>query len=61
MLLQGAWFRLEARPELLARRASHPVERLDVSLLDEVVLAPILGIDPHHASTRLDYVGGPLG
>ena len=38
-----------------------PVSRLDVSLLQDNILAPILGIDDPRTSKRIDFVGGIRG
>jgi uncharacterized protein (DUF1015 family) len=59
MYLRGQWYRLRARPALLA--IADPVERLDVSLLQNHLLAPILGIDDPRTSKRIDFVGGIRG
>jgi len=53
------WHRLVLRPELA--RAVDPVARLDVSLLTEHVLAPILGIGDVRVDARVDFVGGGRG
>ncbi|PIV71695.1 MAG: DUF1015 domain-containing protein, partial [Rhodocyclales bacterium CG17_big_fil_post_rev_8_21_14_2_50_68_7] len=42
LYLAGAWYRLDLRPELVA--VEDAVARLDVSLLSDHVLGPILGI-----------------
>ena len=57
--LGGAWRTLRFRPEISAAR--EPVERLDVSLLQQRVLAPIFGIDDPRTSRRLHFVGGIRG
>lgn len=38
-----------------------PVSRLDVTILQERLLAPILGIDDPRTSKRIDFVGGIRG
>ncbi|MFM8231338.1 MAG: DUF1015 domain-containing protein, partial [Chthoniobacterales bacterium] len=38
-----------------------PVSRLDVSLLQDRILAPILGIEDPRTSKRIDFVGGIRG
>ena len=58
MYLDGDWYRLNARAEILK---SDPVGILDVSLLQENVLGPILGIDDPRTSERIDFVGGIRG
>jgi uncharacterized protein (DUF1015 family) len=39
----------------------NPVENLDVSLLQNLVLAPLLGIENPRTSKRIDFVGGIRG
>jgi uncharacterized protein (DUF1015 family) len=41
--------------------AANPIDRLDVSLLQNQVLAPILGIDDPRTSQRIDFIGGIRG
>ncbi|MGZ4603231.1 MAG: DUF1015 domain-containing protein, partial [Kineosporiaceae bacterium] len=54
----AGWFRLEARRPLADEGA---VEGLAVSLLQDRVLAPVLGIADPRRDPRLDFVGGPDG
>ncbi len=58
MYLDGAWYRLTIKPELIP---SDPVARLDVSLLSAHVLGPILGITDLRRDQRIDFVGGIRG
>lgn len=58
MRLPGRWYRLALRPEL---RKGDPVADLDVSLLQDHVLAPILGVDDPRRSERIRFVGGIRG
>jgi uncharacterized protein (DUF1015 family) len=57
--LDGAWRTLRFRPESAGAR--EPVGQLDVSLLQQRVLAPIFGIDDPRTSPRLQFVGGIRG
>ena len=57
LYLQGKWWKL-ALPE--AANAS-PIDALDVSRLQNTILAPILGIDDPRTSKRIDFVGGIRG
>ena len=50
----GFRFREDLRPE-------DPVKRLDVSMLQELVLGPVLGITDPTGDPRLDFVGGIRG
>lgn len=40
---------------------ANPVARLDVSILQDKLLAPLLGIDDPRTSKRIDFVGGIRG
>jgi uncharacterized protein (DUF1015 family) len=57
--LDGAWHRLELDPACIDR--SDPIASLDVSLLQDRVLAPILGIGDPRTDKRIDFVGGIRG
>jgi uncharacterized protein (DUF1015 family) len=59
MYLGGAWYELKAKPGTYP--ASDPVRGLDVSILQENLLGPILGIDDPRTNTRIDFVGGIRG
>lgn len=41
--------------------STNPVENLDVSILQNLILKPLLGINDPRSETRLDYVTGELG
>jgi uncharacterized protein (DUF1015 family) len=56
MYLNGAWYKL-AWNEFEA----DPVGRLDVSVLQDRLLAPVLGIDDPRTNTRISFVGGIRG
>jgi len=58
MYLQGQWRRLRYTG---SKAEMSPVARLDVSLLQDLVLTPILGIDDPRTSNRIDFVGGIRG
>jgi len=55
----GSWYRLFIHPGLIP--VQDPVARLDVSLLADHVLAPILGIHDLRTDKRIDFVGGIRG
>ncbi len=59
MLLGGTWHRLEARPG--SYPADDPVRGLDVSILQDNLLAPVLGIADPRTDRRVDFVGGIRG
>lgn len=52
------WYRLDIDPKLIP---ADPVARLDVSLLQEHVLAPMLGIGDPRRDRRIDFIGGIRG
>jgi uncharacterized protein (DUF1015 family) len=56
MYLAGTWYELVARAV-----PSDPVEALDVSMLQDRVLRPLLGIDNPRTDKRIDFVGGIRG
>lgn len=53
------WFLLRARPEAVDE--SDPIRRLDVALLQDRVLAPLLGIGDPRTDGRIRFVGGIRG
>jgi uncharacterized protein (DUF1015 family) len=59
MYLEGQWYRLTIHDERVP--ADDPVARLDVSLLQDNLIAPILGIDDPRRDDRIDFVGGIRG
>jgi uncharacterized protein (DUF1015 family) len=59
MYLDGKWFRLDINPALIP--ADDPVGRLDVSLLQENLVRPLLGIEDQRTDNRIDFVGGIRG
>ena len=59
LYLEGRWHTLRFRPNFTD--AADPVERLDVTLLQKHVLAPIFGIDDPRTSDRINFVGGIRG
>ena len=59
LYLAGQWYRLVIRPELVPTR--DPVARLDVSVLSDQLLAPILNIKDLRRDKRIQFVGGIRG
>lgn len=57
MYLGGKWYGLRLKPAADA----DPVSRLDVSVLQDRLLAPVLGIEDVRTSKRIDFVGGIRG
>jgi uncharacterized protein (DUF1015 family) len=56
--LKGQWLRLQINPALIPH---DPVARLDVSLLSDHLLAPVLGIEDLRRDKRIDFIGGIRG
>jgi len=59
LYLFGQWYRLNLHPALIPTQ--DPVERLDVSLLADHLLGPILGITDPRRDGRINFVGGIRG
>ncbi len=59
MYLDGRWYRLRARPGTFPE--DDPVRGLDVAILQENLLAPVLGIGDPRSDERIDFVGGIRG
>lgn len=59
LYLGGAWYKIRAKAGAVDE--SDPVARLDVSVLQEKVIAPILGIEDPRTDKRIDFVGGIRG
>jgi uncharacterized protein (DUF1015 family) len=59
MYLNKTWYRLSAIPGTWDE--SKPTQRLDVSILYENILKPVLNIGDPRKDKRIDYVGGMRG
>lgn len=59
MYLDKEWYKLEAKPEL--KKITDPVEGLDVSLLQDYLLGPVLGIKDPRMDKRIEFIGGIRG
>ncbi|MEZ5384300.1 MAG: DUF1015 family protein [Prosthecobacter sp.] len=57
MYLKDQWYELLWEP---AKDAS-PIDQLDVSILQDRLLKPVLGIDDPRTSKRIDFIGGIRG
>jgi uncharacterized protein (DUF1015 family) len=57
MFLAGRWYGLRVRDH----DAGDPVRSLDISILQEQLLAPVLGIQDPRRDARIDFVGGIRG
>lgn len=58
MYLDGRWYRLQIREQYCV---NDPVEGLDVSLLQNHLLGPVLGIQDPKTDERISFVGGIRG
>lgn len=58
MYLEGIWYKLAAKDKI---RSTDPVEGLDVALLQNYLLTPILNIKDIRTDKRIDFVGGIRG
>ncbi|MBU9735295.1 DUF1015 domain-containing protein [Diplocloster agilis] len=58
MYLDKSWYKLTVKREL---RSEHPVDGLDVSILQRELLQPVLGIRDPKTDKRIDFVGGIRG
>lgn len=56
---QGQWRTLNFKPQFTA--TNDPIERLDVTILQKQILAPVFGIDDPRTSKRINFVGGIRG
>ncbi|MCR5206851.1 MAG: DUF1015 family protein [Eubacterium sp.] len=59
MYCQGKWYKLTAKKGIFDE--NNPVGQLDVSILQNNVLKPLLGIDNPKTSERIDFIGGIRG
>ncbi len=59
MYLEGQWYCLTAQDALFEGKDA--VGSLDVSVLQDYLLAPVLGIGDPRTDTRIDFVGGIRG
>ena len=59
MYLKGQWYKLQIKPELIPE--NDPVASLDISLLQNNLIAPLLGISDPRRDKRIDFVGGIRG
>lgn len=59
MYLEKQWYVLTAKPELFEGKDA--VGSLDVSVLQDYLLAPVLGIGDPRIDSRIDFIGGIRG
>lgn len=58
MYLDKQWYKLSAKKHIIS---DDPVEGLDVSILQNNLLNPVLGIEDPRTDKRIDFVGGIRG
>ena len=58
MFLDDKWYLYQVKPKF---KTDDPVDGLDVSLLQNLVLEPLLGIKDPKTDSRIDFVGGIRG
>jgi len=59
MFLNGRWSLISAKPGTYP--SSDPIKGLDVSILQDNLLSPVLGIADPRTDKRIDFVGGIRG
>ncbi len=59
MYMDGQWYSLKTRAGVVDE--ADPVARLDVAVLQDNVLSPLLGIENPRVDKRIDFVGGIRG
>jgi uncharacterized protein (DUF1015 family) len=59
MYLDGKWYTLKAKEGTY--KANDPIESLDVAILQNNLLAPLLAIGDPRTDKRIDFVGGIRG
>lgn len=58
MYFKNKWFLLKAKESIMTK---DPVKSLDVSILQDYILSPILGIEDPRTDRRIDFFGGIKG
>lgn len=65
MYVDGVWYRLRVKDEIIdtIKKTSEnlAIDLLDVSLLHDLLIEPILGIDVPQKDKRIDFIGGIRG
>ncbi|MCP4001108.1 MAG: DUF1015 domain-containing protein [Gammaproteobacteria bacterium] len=59
MYLSGQWYKLKINDQRVPK--ADPVASLDVSLLQDNLIAPLLGVKDPRTDNRIDFVGGIRG
>ena len=58
MYLGGRWYTISSKSD---NSELGPIERLDVSILQDRILNPVLGIDDPRTNQRITFIGGARG
>ncbi|MCP4051167.1 MAG: DUF1015 domain-containing protein [bacterium] len=58
MFLDNSWYKLKLKTRIIH---DDPVNSLDVAILQNLVLSPILGINDPRTDKRIDFIGGIRG
>lgn len=58
MYLEGKWYKLTASDDIIP---DHVTDSLDVAVLQNSLLGPVLGIEDPRTDKRIDFVGGIRG
>jgi uncharacterized protein (DUF1015 family) len=62
LYLDKKWYRLAVNGALAAKIDDQdPVQSLDVSIMQQAILTPLLGIEDQRTDKRIDFVGGIRG
>ena len=65
MYIDGVWYRLKVKDEVIdtinKTSKNLAIDLLDVSLLHDLLIEPILGIDVPQRDKRIDFIGGIRG
>jgi len=61
MFLGNKWYKLSLKEDFYDADSDNLVENLDVSILQNKILSPILGIKDPRNDSRIDFVGGIRG
>ena len=59
MYMDGQWYSLKAKEGIVDE--NDPVARLDVAVLQDNILNPLLGVEDPRVDKRIDFVGGIRG
>jgi uncharacterized protein (DUF1015 family) len=58
MFIDNVWYLMEVKDEY---KSDNPVDGLDVAILQNNILSPVLGIEDPKTDKRIDFVGGIRG